>query len=124
MAQSHHEYCVYFGIVLVSDQSICSVLQPPLTDMLDYQTIDLPTCSCQSFATILVENGFFPTAPSQANLAISIDFLEFYYALSWFEQSADAVGAMAAALSKFYNRRGFPVNNAKVSNVSQSRLTN
>jgi hypothetical protein len=64
-----------------------------------------------------VENGFFPTAPSQPNLAISIDFLEFYYAL--FKQSADAVGVMAAALSKFYNRRGFPVNNAKVS-VSQS----
>ena len=120
MAQSRHEYCVYFGIV--SDQSICSVLRPPLTGMLDYQTIDLPTCSCRSFATILVENGFFPTAPSQPNLAISIDFLEFYYAL--FEQSADAVGAMAAALSKFYNRRGFPVNNAKVSNVSQSRSTN
>jgi hypothetical protein len=60
----------------------------------------------------LVEHGFFPTAPSQPNLAVLIDF-EFYYAL--FEQSADAVGAMAAALSKFYNRRGFPVNGPKVS---------
>jgi len=110
MAQRHPEYCVYFGIV-----SNCCVYNtlPPLTQLLDYQTIELPTCSCCSFATILVEHGFFPTAPSQPNLAISIDFLEFYYAL--FEQSADAVGAMAAALSKFYNRRGFPVNGPNVS---------
>jgi hypothetical protein len=48
--------------------------------------IDLPTCSCRPFITVLVENGFFPTAPTQPNLAISIDFLEFYYAL--FEKSA------------------------------------
>jgi hypothetical protein len=67
----------------------------------------------------LVEHGFFPTAPSQPNLAVSIDFLEFYYAL--FEQSADAIGAMAAALSKFYNRRGFPVNGPNVS-MPRSRL--
>jgi hypothetical protein len=79
----------------------------------DYETIDLPSCSCRPSASILVEHGFFPTAPTQPHLAISIDFLEFYYAL--FEQSADAVGAMAAALSKFYNRRGFPITNAKVS---------
>jgi hypothetical protein len=44
---------------------------------------------------------------------MSIDFLEFYYAL--FEQSADAVGAMVAALSKFHNRQGFLITNAKVS---------
>jgi len=70
-------------------------------------------CRCRPFAAILVENSFFPAAPSQPNIVISIDFLEFYYAL--FEQSADAVGAMAAALSKFYNRRGFEVIDAKVS---------
>jgi hypothetical protein len=79
----------------------------------DYETIDLPSCSCRPFTSVLVEHGFFPTAPTQPHLAISINFLEFYYAL--FEQSADAVGAMAAALSKFYNRQGFPITNAKVS---------
>jgi hypothetical protein len=79
----------------------------------DYEIIDMPSCSCRSFASILVEHGFFPTAPTQPHLAVSINFLEFYYAL--FEQSADAVGAMAAALSKLYNRRGFPITNAKVS---------
>jgi hypothetical protein len=38
-----------------------------------------------------------------------------------FEQSADAVGAMATALSKFYNRRGFAVTDSKVS-VYEFRL--
>jgi hypothetical protein len=55
----------------------------------------------------------FPTAPTQPRLAISINFLELYYAL--FEHSGDAVSAIAAALSKFYHRRGFPVLNQKVS---------
>ena len=106
-----HVYCVYFGIV-----SNCNVsYSRPLTYNVssDYKTVDLPACTCRPLATILVENGLFPAAPSQPNLAISINFLEFYYAL--FEQSADAVGAMAAALSKFYNRRGFEVTDTKVS---------
>ena len=61
----------------------------------------------------MIDRGFFPTAPHQPRLAISIDFLELYHAL--FEHTGDAVTAMSAALSKLYARRGYPVNNAKAS---------
>jgi hypothetical protein len=104
-------FCVCVGIV--SHSRSCHLYISNVRISPDYQTIDLPTCGCRPFATILVEHGFFPTAPSQPNLAISIDFLEFYYTL--FEQSAYAVGAMETALSKFYNRRGCAVTNYKVS---------
>jgi hypothetical protein len=69
-------------------------------------------CECRPFAEQLIERGFFPTASTQPNLAISIDLLEFYCAL--FEQTCDAVTAIAATLSKLYSRRGFPVVNTKV----------
>lgn len=70
---------------------------------------------------LLVERGFFPTAPNQPRLAISIDFLEFYYAL--FEHTGDAVTAITSALSKFYARRGFPVKNEQVCYQSFESLT-
>ena len=70
-------------------------------------------CKCTHFAVRLIEQGFFPTAPSQPNLAVSILFLEFYRAL--FERTGDAVSAVTAALSNFYNRRGYPVVDKKVS---------
>jgi hypothetical protein len=79
---------------------------------IDHETVDIKSCSCHSLASILVEHGFFPTAPNQPRIAISIDFLELYHAL--FEHTGDAVTAMSAALSKFYLRRGYPVNNKKV----------
>lgn len=87
----------------------------------DYQSIDLPMCQCRPFAELLIERGFFPTAPSQPNLAISIDFLELYCAL--FEQTGDAVTAIAAAMSKLYSRRGFPVVNKQV-RIRRVRLLN
>ena len=70
-------------------------------------------CKCTPFAERLIEQGFFPTAPSQPNLAVSISFLEFYRTL--FERTGDAVTAIAAALSNFYDRRGYPVVDKKVS---------
>lgn len=45
-------------------------------------------------------------------MAVSVDLLEFYFAL--FQRSGDAITAIAGALHAFYERRGFPVLNTKV----------
>ncbi|OSD07573.1 hypothetical protein PYCCODRAFT_1403249 [Trametes coccinea BRFM310] len=70
-------------------------------------SIQVSFCECRSISQRLVTNGLFPTSPSQPRVAISIDLLDFYFAL--FERSADAVSALAGALKTFYERRGFPV---------------
>ncbi|OSD03347.1 hypothetical protein PYCCODRAFT_1477197 [Trametes coccinea BRFM310] len=78
----------------------------------DYLTsIQVSFCECRSISQRLVSNGLFPTSPSQPRVAISIDLLDFYFAL--FERSADAVSALAGALKTFYERRGFPVLDSK-----------
>lgn len=79
----------------------------------DQDTVDIPACACQSLPQVLVERGFFPTAPSQPRLAVSIDFLEFYNAL--FEHTGDAVTAIASALANLYARRGYSVKTDEVS---------
>lgn len=45
-------------------------------------------------------------------MAVSLDLLDFYYAL--FERSCDAVNAMSAALNAFYLKRGFYMVDKKV----------
>ena len=77
--------------------------------------IDVKSCDCHTLSSALIDHGFFPTAPNQPRLAISIDFLELYHAL--FEHTGDVVTAMSAALSKLYTWRGFPINNKKVCSV-------
>ena len=69
----------------------------------------------------LIQQGFFPTAPSQPNLTVSIPFLEFYMPL--FERTGDAVMAIAAALSNFYERQGYPVVNQKVSPINSVNVS-
>ncbi|PPQ96642.1 hypothetical protein CVT26_010666, partial [Gymnopilus dilepis] len=76
-----------------------------------FKFVLVESCECQSIAQVLVRNGLFPTAPSQARMAISIDLLDFYTAL--FERSCDGVNAMAAALNSHYSRRGFYLMDAK-----------
>ena len=83
-----------------------------LNKYLDYETINLPMCKCTPFAVWLIQQGFFPTAPSQPNLTISILFLEFYRAL--FEHTGDMITTVAATLSSFYGRRGYPVVDKKL----------
>ena len=51
-------------------------------------------------------------SPSHPRLAVSIDLLDFYFAI--FERSADAVTALAGALKTMYSRRGFSILNSKV----------
>jgi hypothetical protein len=46
-------------------------------------------------------------------MAVSTDLLEFYQTL--FEESCDAVNALASALHKFYLRRGFEIEDSRVS---------
>ena len=70
-------------------------------------------CKCTPFTEQLIKQGFFPTAPSQPNLAVSISFLKFYRTL--FEHTDDAVTAIVAALSNFHDRHGYLVVDKKVS---------
>ncbi|KAI5981992.1 hypothetical protein EDC04DRAFT_2593419, partial [Pisolithus marmoratus] len=48
----------------------------------------------------LISHGLFPTAPSQPQMAMSVELLSFYCVL--FEQSCDAINTLAAALSTYY----------------------
>ena len=80
--------------------------------ILDIVAVPFHSCECISLPQVLVRNGLFPTSPLQPRLAISIDLLDFYFAI--FERSADAVTALAGALKTMYSRRGFSVLNAKV----------
>ena len=78
----------------------------------DLETINVQTCECITLPQVLVHNGLFPTSPVQPRIAVSIDLLDFYFAL--FERSADAVSALAGALKTIYARRGFSILNTKV----------
>ncbi|KAI0706515.1 hypothetical protein C8Q76DRAFT_629740 [Earliella scabrosa] len=74
--------------------------------------VEVTSVTCLYFdRNSLVRNGLFPTAPTHPRMAVSIDLLDFYFAL--FEKSADAITALAGALKTFYQRRGFSILNAK-----------
>jgi len=64
-----------------------------------------------------VQNGLFPTAPSQARIAISIELLQFYQCL--FERSCDAINALSRALQAFYVHRGYVLTNIFVRIVNR-----
>ena len=68
-------------------------------------------CECTGISQALVALGLFPASPIAPRLAVSIDLLDFYFAL--FERSADAISALAGALKTLYHRRGFPILNEK-----------
>lgn len=72
---------------------------------LDFQTMEVQGCHCETIPQRLVVHGLFPTSPNQPRMAISIDLLNFYHTL--FEESCDAIHAMSHALKKFYARRGY-----------------
>lgn len=78
----------------------------------DFETHRISFCACKTLQESLVRSGMFPTAPVDPQMAVSVDLLEFYFAL--FQRSGDAITAVAGALHAFYERKGFPVNNAKV----------
>jgi CxC1 like cysteine cluster associated with KDZ transposases len=80
--------------------------------ILDFESLNVVGCECQTILQVLVANGLFPTSPTSPRMAVSIDLLNFYHAL--FERSCEAINALAAALNTFYNRRGFILLNRKV----------
>ncbi|KAF9455325.1 hypothetical protein BDZ94DRAFT_1180243 [Collybia nuda] len=62
----------------------------------DFWNFDIISCGCQGLLHVLVTNGLFPSTPTAPQMAVSILLLEFYTAL--FEQSCDAIHALARAL--------------------------
>ncbi|KAF8131913.1 hypothetical protein EV363DRAFT_1449621 [Boletus edulis] len=70
-----------------------------------FVSVPVTSCECSTTAQVLVHHGFFPTAPSQPRMAVSVELLTFYRAL--FERSCDAVNALASALHTYYVRRGY-----------------
>ncbi|KAI5985803.1 hypothetical protein EDC04DRAFT_2873645 [Pisolithus marmoratus] len=72
-------------------------------------------CDCSTLPQTLISHGLFPTAPSQPRMAVSVELLSFYCVL--FEQSCNAINALAAALSTYYGRRGFHMTNQKGTTV-------
>jgi predicted acetyltransferase len=61
---------------------------------------------------MLVAKGFFPTAPSEPRVAITIDLLDFYESLN--TSSGTPVSALASTLASFYHKRGWTVLNDQV----------
>jgi hypothetical protein len=80
-----------------------------------FTSIDMLSCTCSTLHQVLVHHGLFPTAPSQPQMAVSIDLLSFYRAL--FERSCDAINALASALKNHYSRRGYQMTNAQVTYI-------
>ncbi|KAI6026008.1 hypothetical protein EDC04DRAFT_2930447 [Pisolithus marmoratus] len=72
-------------------------------------------CDCSTLPQTLISHGLFPTAPSQPRMAVSVELLSFYRVL--FEQSCDAINALAATLSTYYSRQGFHMTNQKGTTV-------
>ncbi|KAG2066089.1 hypothetical protein BDR04DRAFT_1030987, partial [Suillus decipiens] len=50
---------------------------------------------------VLVHHGLFPTAPSQLQMAVSVNLLSFYHTL--FECLCDAINALTLALKTHYS---------------------
>ncbi|KAI0694292.1 hypothetical protein C8T65DRAFT_711030 [Cerioporus squamosus] len=68
-----------------------------------------PSGKCYYQSTMLTCLHF--DSPLLPRIAVSVDLLDFYFAL--FERSADAITALAGALKSVYQRRGFPILNDK-----------
>ncbi|KAF6744700.1 hypothetical protein DFP72DRAFT_1018573 [Ephemerocybe angulata] len=82
-----------------------------------FHTCTIVACECQSLPIVLIAHGLFPTAPHSPRMAISVELLELFLAVS--ERSSDAVTALAVALNRSYRSRGFVVRNAKGEMIRQ-----
>ncbi|KAF6747718.1 hypothetical protein DFP72DRAFT_821404 [Ephemerocybe angulata] len=71
----------------------------------------LSACECESLPCVLVANGLFPTSPLSPRMAVSVELLDLFLAVS--ERSSDAVTALAVALNRSYRSRGFVARNSK-----------
>lgn len=82
--------------------------------MIGYTVHEVPHCSCISAAERLVRCGYFPSTVAEPSIAFSFELLDFFRKI--YEESSDATTAMAAALCRFLDERGFPFVNQRVSN--------
>ncbi|KIK11720.1 hypothetical protein PISMIDRAFT_122242 [Pisolithus microcarpus 441] len=80
-----------------------------------FMSINISSCNCSTLHQTLISHGLFPTAPSQPQMAMSVELLSFYCAL--FEHSCDAINALATALSMYYSRQGFCMTNQQGTTV-------
>ncbi|KIM54165.1 hypothetical protein SCLCIDRAFT_137316, partial [Scleroderma citrinum Foug A] len=72
-----------------------------------FVSINVLSCHCSTLHQMLTSHGLFPTMPSQPQMAVSVELLDFYRVL--FERSCNAINALAATLSTYYMRQGFRV---------------
>ncbi|KAJ7573823.1 hypothetical protein C8J56DRAFT_1065738 [Mycena floridula] len=84
--------------------------QPQKTEVIGlfahhFSSITVTFCQCDTLPQVLVRHGLFPTAPLRPITAVSISLLHLYRCL--FEQSCDAVHAVALGLKNHYERNGF-----------------
>ncbi|KAG6371481.1 hypothetical protein JVT61DRAFT_9515 [Boletus reticuloceps] len=99
------------GQVHIDDHPIASaqckhrVLPNQQAQPIDFISTTVTSCKCATTAQILVHHGFFPTAPSQPRMAVSVELLSFYRTL--FERSCDAINALAFALHTYYICQGY-----------------
>ncbi|KAG2096052.1 uncharacterized protein F5147DRAFT_747619 [Suillus discolor] len=70
-----------------------------------------PVISACGSLCVLIHHGLFPTAPSQPQMAVSVDLLSFYCTL--FEHSCDAINALASALKNYYSWWGYQMTDAQ-----------
>ncbi|KAG1857649.1 hypothetical protein C8R48DRAFT_775569 [Suillus tomentosus] len=82
-----------------------------IDSLLGFETIEALSCQCSSLPQVLIHHGLFPTAPSQPQMAVSLELLSFYRAL--FERSCDAINALTCALKTYYFCRGFQLTDSK-----------
>lgn len=78
----------------------------------DFARITVTFCQCDALLQVLVRHGLFPTAPQKPITAVAISLLHLYRSL--FEQSCDAVHAVALGLKNHYERNGFRLLNKDV----------
>ncbi|KIK15614.1 hypothetical protein PISMIDRAFT_67249, partial [Pisolithus microcarpus 441] len=88
-------------------------LSSPLSS--GFMSISISSCNCHTLPQTLISHGLFPTAPSQPQMAVSVELLSFYCVL--FKCSCNAFNTLAAALSTYYGRQGFHMTNQQGTTV-------
>ncbi|KAJ7599706.1 hypothetical protein C8J56DRAFT_768252, partial [Mycena floridula] len=77
-----------------------------------FARITVNFCQCNALPQVLVHHGLFPTSLHKPITTVAISLLHLYRSL--FEQSCDAVHAVALRLKNHYERNGFRLLNKDV----------
>lgn len=103
LGKNHELICLYSDCES-QIQFYCDLI---LIQMADVKVVRVQECACRLLPDLLILHGLFPSAPAQPHFAVSIELLKLYHAL--FEQSCDAVNALAAVLGNSAIPRIFQV---------------